>query len=161
MIRDRWTPSSVRQWRPIRALEDAERFVEDSIGGWPVRVTWRPVPGEEMSWEPSMEMYEFDDKLIVRAELPGVSEEEIDISIMGDTLTIRGHRKSPRAVKSEQYHRSELPYGRFSRSITLPVPINADAIEAICEKGILEIQLAKAREAISTKIEVKTKQASN
>jgi HSP20 family protein len=74
---------------PSRALDEAEHYMDEILAGWPFR-TWRRLPAEEMSWSPPLEMYEKDDKFVVRAELPGVKQEDIDISMAGDTLIIKG-----------------------------------------------------------------------
>lgn len=155
MVLERWRPSALRQWRPSRLMEDMERLMEESIANWPLRVTWRRLPGAEMAWAPALEMYEREDKIVVRTELPGVNKDEIDISMTGDTLTIKGERKASEEVKEEQYHRCELAYGTFSRSITMPVAVDAERIEATYENGILEIHVPKAKEAMPTRIQIK------
>jgi len=108
---------------------------------------------------PALEVYEKDDKFVVRAELPGMKKEDIDISIVGDTLTIRGERKAESEVKDEDYYRCEMCYGKFSRAITLPSAIQADKVEASYQNGILEIVLPKAIEAKPKKVEVKVKES--
>ena len=112
---------------------------------------------EEMAWAPSMDMYEKENSFIVRAELPSVKLEDVDISIMGDTLTIKGERKAPAEIKEEEYHRCEVCYGTFSRSITMPAAVDPDKIEATYEDGILEVRLPKAKESMPTKIQIKAK----
>ena len=101
-------------------LDDMERLMNESFAGWPIRAMWRRLPDEEMGWAPSLEMYEKDENFIVKAELPGVNKDDIDISITGDTLTIKGERKASEEVTQDQYHRCEVCYGSFSRSIMLP-----------------------------------------
>ncbi len=106
-----------------------------------------------------IEMYEKEDKVVVRAEIPGMKKEDIDISVDGDMLTIRGERKSESEVKNEDYYRCELSYGRFSRSIALPSKVRPDKVEADYENGVLEIMLPKASEAKPKKVAIKAKQA--
>jgi len=102
-----------------------------------------------------VEMYEKDDKFIVRTELPGMKKEELAISVLGDTLTIKGERKVKSEVKDEDYYRCELCYGKFSRSVALPAAVDAGKVEANYENGILEITLPKVEEAKPKKVEVK------
>jgi len=104
-------------------------------------------------------MFEKEDAFIIRAELPGVKLEDVDISMTGDTLTVKGERKPPADVKEEEYECCEVCYGNFSRSITLPVTVEADKIQATMENGILEMRLPKVPEAKPTKITVKAKKA--
>jgi len=158
MVMERWRPSALRARVPSRALDEAEHYMDEILAGWPFR-TWRRLPAEEMSWSPPLEMYEKDDKFVVRAELPGVKQEDIDISMAGDTLIIKGERKVSKEVKEEEYHRCEVCYGSFSRSIALPTAVDADKIEATYEDGILELDVPKTKEAKSSKIRIKTKGA--
>jgi HSP20 family protein len=155
---DRWRPSALRARRPLRALDEVERYMDEVLSGWPFR-TWRRLPAEELSWAPPVEMYERDDKFVVRTELPGVKIDEIDISISGDVLTIKGERRVTQEVKEEEYHRAELAYGSFSRSITMPAEVDAKGIEATYEDGILEVNVPKAKGAKPSKIKIKTKGA--
>ncbi len=157
MVLERWRPPALRPWRPWREMEEMERLMEEAIAGWPFRIMWRRFPAEEMAWSPSVEMYEKEDSFIVRAELPGVKKEDVDISMTGDTLTIKGERKASEEVKGEEYHRCELCYGAFSRSISVPAAVETGKIEANYADGILEVRLPKAKEAVPTKIQVKAK----
>jgi HSP20 family protein len=103
-------------------------------------------------------MYEKDDKFVVRAELPGMKREEIDVSVVGNTLTISGERKAETEVKDEDYYRCELCYGKFSRSIGLPSAVDPTKVEAEYENGILEITLPKVEAAKPKKISVKARE---
>ena len=129
---------------------------------YPLMATRRPLiwwraPREELGWMPSVEMYEKEDKFVVRTELPGMRKEEFDISVLGNTLTIKGERKAESEVKDEDYYRCELCYGKFSRSVALPAAVEAKKVEANYENGILEVTLPKAEEAKPKKVEVKVK----
>jgi len=154
MVLQRWRPPVLRLWRPS---EEAERLMEESFAGWPYGMRWRRLPVEEMGWAPSVDMYEKEDSFIVRVELPSVKLDDVDISIMGDTLIIKGERKVPAEVKDEEYHRCEVCYGAFSRSITMPAAVDPNNIEATYQDGILEIRLPKTKEAIPTKIQIQAK----
>ena len=152
MVLERWRPGwGITPWRPFTELEEMERLLD-----WPRRRWWR-IPLEEMAWAPSIDMYEKEDSFIVRAELPGVNKEDVDISMSGDTLTIKGERKAPADVKAEEYECCEVCYGSFSRSITMPAAVDSDKIEATYENGILEIRLPKMKEAKPAKVQIKAK----
>lgn len=152
MVLGRWRPGwGITPWRPFRELEEIER-----LPAWP-RWRWWRIPLEEMAWAPSIDMYEKEDSFIVRAELPGVNKEDVDISMSGDTLTIKGERKAPADVKAEEYECCEVCYGSFSRSITMPAAVDSDKIEATYENGILEIRLPKMKEAKPAKIQIKAR----
>ncbi len=80
---------------------------------------WRRLPAEERGWAPAIEVFEKEDKFVVKADLPGMKREEIDVSVVGDTLTIKGETKMESEVKRECYLCQERRYGAFSRSVTL------------------------------------------
>lgn len=157
MVMERWRPSAMGPWRSRRLMEDLDRFLEEGFPNWALPSTWRRFPTEEMAWAPAMEVYEKDENFVVRAELPGVSMEDIDISMTGDTLTIKGERKASEEVKDEQYYRCEVCYGSFSRSVVMPTAVDAEKIEASYHEGILEINLPKAAEAQPRRIQVTAK----
>jgi HSP20 family protein len=154
MTLERWRPRVLRPWR---ASEEMDRLMEEAFSGWPFGMRWRRLPAEEMAWAPSIDMYEKEDSFIVRAEIPGVKKEDVDISIRGEMLTIKGERKAEAQVKEEEYHRCEVCYGSFSRSLSLPAAVDSDKVEATYEDGMLEIRLPKAKEAMPTRIQVQTK----
>ena len=158
MAMERWRPGwGITPWRPIRELEDMERHFEDMLSRLRLPSVWRRLPVEEMGWAPAIELIERDDRFVVRAELPGMKEEDIDVSVVGDTLTIRGEKKASTEVKGENYYCCERSYGRFFRSIALPSTIDAKKIEASYEDGVLEVSLPKAAEVKSKKIAVSAK----
>lgn len=147
---------AIERWRPF---EEMERMMDEMMR-WPFRpwrrpLIWWRVPAEEVGWSPPIEMYEKADKFIVRAELPGMKKEDLDISLIGDTLTISGERKPEAEIKDEEYVRCELCYGKFSRAINLPSAVDPSKVEATYENGILVITLPKAEGAKPKKIELK------
>jgi len=157
MAMERWRPRwGISQWRPFPELEEMERRFED-IFGRSLLPAWRRLPLEERGWVPSIDVFEKEDKYVVKAELPGMKEEDIDVSVVGDTLTIKGERKAESEVKEEDYHCCERSYGSFFRSISLPSKVDAENIAASYEGGILEISLPKAAEVKPKKIAVSAK----
>jgi HSP20 family protein len=111
---------------------------------------------EKSMWSPQVEMFERDGKLIVRADLPGLSKDDVKVEITGDAVTISGERRSEHEEKREGFFRSERSYGSFFRSIPLPEGVNADDAEATFNNGVLEVQM-KAPEKRSTgrRLEIK------
>ncbi len=105
---------------------------------------------------PPLNVTEDDDKLCVSSELPGIEPDDIEISVEGDTLTLRGERKLPEAGEGVNYHRREREGGRFRRIVTLPVRIDPNGVEASFKNGVLNIILPKATEARAKQIKVKT-----
>jgi len=158
MAMERWRPGrGLVPWRPFRELEEMERRFEDMLG-WPrLPAIWRRIPSMEMGWAPALDVFEKEDKLVVKAELPGMQEEDIDISVTGDTLTIRGERKAETEVKEEDYYCCERSYGSFSRSIAVPSNVDAQKIEASYEDGVLEVSLPKIPEVKPKKVSISAK----
>lgn len=103
---------------------------------------------------PALNISEDSGNLYVRAEIPGVAADEVEISIEGDTLTIRGERKTGAADEKHSYHRRELERGRFSRAITLPTKVEVDRVEAKAANGIVTIILPKAEAVTPRQIKV-------
>jgi HSP20 family protein len=103
---------------------------------------------------PALNISEDSGHLYVRAEIPGVPASEVEISIEGDTLTIRGERNTCSTEEKHSYHRRELESGRFSRAITLPAKVQVDRIEAKAANGIVTIILPKAEAAMPRQIKV-------
>ena len=104
-----------------------------------------------------VDMYETEDSVVVTAAVPGVKPEDIDITVTGDTLTIKGETRAEEEVKEENYIRRECRYGSFCRSLTVPVSIVADKAEAEFENGVLTLTLHKAEEVKPKPIKVKAK----
>ncbi len=117
------------------------------------RPVWR-VPVGERGWIPAIDVFEKDDKFVVKAELPGMKEEDIDVSVVGDTLTIKGEKEMETETKEEDYYQWERAYGSFYRAIPLPSTVDASKIEASYEDGVLEVTLPKAAEVKPKKITV-------
>ena len=139
----RWRPvnQSVVRWDPFREVGDLQsemnRVFDGFFGG--------SVAGLDRVWAPAVDMFETKDDLMVRAELPGMAEKDVELSITGDVLTLRGERGAA-AEGQESVHRSERWYGKFERSLSLPIPIQADKVKATYRDGVLTIQLPKAEE---------------
>jgi HSP20 family protein len=151
---------AIEIYRPTmlpRAFEEMEDMMDRWMSARPFGLTRRRAPTNGHAWSPSIELVEKGDKYLVKAELPGVSKEDVDISMSENVLTIKGERKESQDVMDEEVEYCEITYGSFSRSLTLPTKVDADKINATYENGILEVTLPKAMAAMPKKIEVKTK----
>ena len=119
---------------------------------WPVGML-RP------SWlsarEPAIDMFERDGRVIVKAEMPGIGLDQIEVTVSGGELRISGERKEEHEVKEENYYCSERSYGRIYRALALPEGCDADAVTATMKDGVLEIVIPKKVQAASKKIEIK------
>jgi HSP20 family protein len=109
----------------------------------------------EKEWLPAFDVSETEEDIIVKAEVPGMNVEDIDITLTDGLLTIKGERKMEKEDKKESYHRIERQYGTFSRSLDLKMRVKAEAIDANYKDGVLSVILPKAEENKPKKIEVK------
>ena len=105
-------------------------------------------------WHPPMDLVETEDHFVLRADLPGMSEDDIDIEFEDGTLTVSGERKAEHESKNEGYYRVERAFGAFSRSLTLPQGIDPEAVTANFENGVLEIRVPKPEERKPRRIEI-------
>lgn len=105
-------------------------------------------------WTPAVDIYEKDDAVVVKAELPGVEKNQISVEVKDGILTLRGERKFERDVKEESYHRIERSYGTFLRSFSLPVSVDQDQVKATFRDGVLEVELPKKEQAKPKQIKV-------
>ena len=96
---------------------------------------------------PAIDMIDHDDHILIRAEVPGVKGKDLDVSVMDNTITIKGSNRSEEEEKEGDYLRHETRYGEFSRTVGLPVDVNVDKIKAKFKDGVLEIKLPKTRES--------------
>jgi HSP20 family protein len=144
------------KWEPFREVSrlrrEMDRLWEDFFGPGPRAL--RPWTEE---WLPAVDVAETSDKVTVKAEVPGMDPKEIDISLVGDLLTIKGEKKSEREEKKENYHMVERSYGSFSRALRLPAAVEADKIEAHYDQGVLTITCPKKAEVKPKAIPIKTK----
>ncbi|GBD98820.1 spore protein SP21 [bacterium BMS3Abin07] len=150
---------AIVKWTPMRELEnirrDMERLVDEFIEPFPRRhlIRW-PRLTESGTLVPNVELINRKGEFLVRAELPGIDKKDIDLSITEDTLTIKGELKKREEVNEEDYLLSEISYGRFARTITLPSEVESEKANATVNNGMLEIVLPKKKEAKPKEIKV-------
>ena len=142
----------ITPWRPLRELSNLRREMDDLWRNLTGEKEFLPMKGE---WMPAVDVSETKDSLIVKAEIPGMESKDIDISLSGDLLTIKGEKKQKTEEKKENYHRIETRYGAFSRTIRVPVPVNSEKIKASYDNGVLKITLPKKEEVKAKQIEIK------
>ena len=112
---------------------------------------------EEMThgaWAPSVDIYEDKERLILEAELPGMSRDDFDISVENNVITLKGERRFEKKTEGDNYHRVERSYGTFTRSFTLPQTVTAEGATADFENGVLRVALPKREETKARKIEI-------
>ena len=145
----RFTPRTSQ----LNAFNAFNRAVEELFGDFA-----RPGhEGQESAvrpWQPLVDIVETEQAYEVRAELPGVARENVQVAIENNVLTLAGERKFEKDVNKESYHRIERAYGTFSRSFTLPNRVDAERVEAKYENGLLTVAIPKAAEARPRKIEI-------
>ncbi|MEJ7554401.1 MAG: Hsp20/alpha crystallin family protein [Aquificaceae bacterium] len=135
-------------WNPFAEIERIRREFD--------RLLEELVPREEGErvFAPVVDVYETDQELVVKAELPGVKKENVEVSIRDNALYIRGEKKEEREEKTEAYHRVERVYGRFERVLPLPTDVKVESAKAEFKDGVLEIRIPKAEGAKERKIEI-------
>lgn len=138
------------RWDPLRLLgEEMGRMMERlNASSWR---TVRPFP--------ALNVYERGHRFVILAEVPGVNPDSIDVSVAGDTITIRGQRSRDDRVSDDQYRRQERPFGIWERSVTLPESVLAEDVSAELENGILRIEMQKATRPRPQQIPVKTRKS--
>ena len=106
------------------------------------------------AWAPAVDIYETENELVVKADLPEVQEKDLDIRVENNTLTIRGERKFIREVTEENYLRVERAYGTFTRSFSLPNTVNTEGIQADYQNGVLTVKMPKREESKPKQIKI-------
>ena len=146
--------SNIIRWGPAREMmtlrEAMDRLFDDAFT--------RPLSLTGNNWSiPAVDMYQTDDEVVVKAALPGIKADEVQINVTGEVLTIKGETKQENETKEKAYHLREQRWGAFERSIVLPTEVVADKAKADFENGVLTITLPKAEEVKPKTINIKTK----
>jgi HSP20 family protein len=140
-------------WRPFGELSslrrEMDRLWENFFGERLLTRMW------EREWAPSLDVSESKDNFVVKAEVPGIDAKDIDISLTGDVLTIRGEKKQEKEEREEDYHLVETSYGSFSRSVRLPAEVESNKIKASYKNGILNITLPKSEKVKAKEVKIK------
>jgi HSP20 family protein len=139
------------RWEPARELDSLQgdmnrlfdRFFENGRTN-----------GSARRWIPAMDLVETEDNLVLRADLPGMSEDDLNIEIKDGVLTISGERKARHEEKGEGFHRVERSFGSFSRSLSLPDGVDANGVAADFRDGVLEVRIPKPEETKPTRVAI-------
>jgi HSP20 family protein len=144
---------AVVRWEPFRELTSLQSEMNRLFN----TVFDAPAPGNGGTmrrWMPAMDLVESGDHFVLRADLPGISEEDVKIELEDGTLTLSGERKAEHEEREEGYYRVERAFGSFSRSLTLPKGINPDAVTANFDRGVLEVRIPKPEQRKPRRIEI-------
>lgn len=145
-----------------RMAKEMEHMVEDSFGrNWgflsmPFRRRWQALKrAEEWASAPKLDVYEEGNDIIVKAEIAGMDKNEIEISLEGNILSLKGEKKKEEKVEDKDYAYSERYFGSFTRTIELPVEVQGDKVSANLRNGVLEIRLPKSEAAKKKEVKIK------
>ncbi|MCC6543304.1 MAG: Hsp20/alpha crystallin family protein [Nitrospirae bacterium] len=145
-----------------RMAKEMERFAEDSFGrGWgqrgmPFLRRWQALKrAEEWAAAPKVDVYEEDNDVVIKTEVPGMDKDEIEISLEGNTLTLKGEKKKEEKIEDKDYSYSERYFGSFTRTIELPADVQADKVTAALKNGVLNIRLPKVESAKKKEVKIK------
>ena len=137
---------AIVRWEPFRDLVATQRDFDRLF-----REAFSPMFGEgEVStrtWAPPVDIYETDENLVLKAELPGIDPNNVEIRVEDNSLYLKGERKFEKEVKEQNYHRVERSYGTFTRTFSLPSSIDADKVTANYKEGVLTLTMPKREEA--------------
>lgn len=143
--------NSITRWDPFRNLsslqDQVNRLFETSFKA-------HADNSALTSWAPAVDIYETENELVIKADLPDVVEKDVDVRVENHMLTIRGERKFEESVKEDNYLRVERAYGSFSRSFSLPNTVNTDAIQATYKDGVLKVVLPKRAESKPKQVKI-------
>jgi HSP20 family protein len=142
--------NTISRWEPFRGLgslqDQVNRIFEDSLA--------RSGETALANWSPAVDIYETENELVVKADLPDLNEKDIDIQVENSTLTIHGERKFEQQVNKDNYLRVERAYGTFTRSFSLPNTVQTDGIRAEYQNGVLTVHMPKREESKPKQIKI-------
>ncbi len=146
----------VRRRGPLSVFDEMERMFDRMMGRpfwpeWP-RLRWRG-EGLELPF-PDVDLYEQDNTVVVKAEIPGVKKEELSVDITEDSVTISGEKKQEEKVEDKDYYRHECSYGSFTRTVAIPPGVDSGRAKASFRDGVLEVKIPKKEEAKKKKIAI-------
>jgi HSP20 family protein len=145
---------AIVRWEPLREFSTLQNEMNRLFN----TVFDTPAPagngGSLRRWMPPMDLVESGDHFVLKADLPGLSEEDVNIEVEDRVLTISGERKAEHEVNKDGYHRIERAFGSFSRSLTLPEGVDPEAVQATFDRGVLEVRIPKPEERKPRKISI-------
>lgn len=150
---------SIIRWEPFRDLVSTHDHFNQLFNGTFARAFGDQQEVSRRAWIPPVDIYETGDSLVLKAELPGINPDDVEIRVEGGTLYLKGERKFEKDAKEENLHRVERPYGKFSRSFLLPSSIDSDRVKAEYQHGVLTLTMPKREEAKPRSIKIAVSKA--
>ena len=139
--------------RPIQDLFSIHNEMSRLFDNWTRPARYR-VEGQSLDWMPVVDILEADEHVEIRAEIPGLSEQDVQVSVTDDVLTLKGEKTQESEENDKKYHRVERSYGRFQRSFTLPANLNPEAIKAKFTNGVLAVSIPKVEKVKPKEIQI-------
>jgi HSP20 family protein len=144
---------AITRWRPFRDVvsiqDEMNRLFDDFFGRPVLKTGWT-----EGVWSPTVDISEDKENVIIKSEMPGMSKDDVKISIQDNVLTLKGEKKQEKEEKDKNYHRIERNYGSFCRSFQLPTSVKSDKVKASYKDGVLSVTLPKTEEVKPKEIPV-------
>ncbi|KPJ78302.1 MAG: hypothetical protein AMJ54_04235 [Deltaproteobacteria bacterium SG8_13] len=131
------------RWNPMRDMNDLRHRIDQMFGGMFYPASVENQGSLQWNWNPVVDVYDNDESIVIKAELPGMEKKDISIDVKDRLLILKGERSTDKEVKEEKYYRRERSYGSFQRVFNLPVDVDADKIEAAYADGLLKIEIPK------------------
>jgi len=135
---------AIVRYNPFRELRTMQEQMNRLLD-----LAWNKEAGEELRegiWQPPVDIYEDEENVVIKAEVPDIDQKDIEVRIEDNTLTLRGERKLDQSVRKDNYHRVERYYGPFQRSFAIPSTIDQEKVKASCDRGVLTVILPKRAE---------------
>jgi HSP20 family protein len=143
------------RWEPLREMATLQNEMNRLFGSFFDTPTTATNGNGVRRWMPAMDLVETDEHFVLRADLPGLTEDDVNIELEDRVLTVSGERQAEHEQKKEGYYRLERATGSFSRTLTLPDGVDADAITATFEKGVLEVRIPKPEQTKPRRVAIK------
>jgi len=145
---------TIVRWEPLRELSSVHSDMNRLFDA----MMQAPAAAQPRRWTPAMDLAESEGAFVLRADLPGVTQEDVTIELEDNVLTVSGERKSDREAKGDGFYRAERAFGSFSRSLTLPKGVDPEAIAATFTDGVLEVRIPKPEERKPRRIAINGEQ---
>lgn len=146
---------AITRWQPFRELsmlqDRMNKLFEDFLG------ERGELEGPSPGWVPAVDIYEDKDRIVLKADLPGIEQKDITLDVEANRLTLKGERRLEKETREENFHRIERSYGSFVRSFSLPTTVDAEKISASFKNGVLEVTLPKKEEIKPKQITIEAK----
>jgi HSP20 family protein len=143
------------RWEPARELQTIQQEMNRLFGSFfDSSTATAATNGAARRWIPPMDLLEEDSQFVLRADLPGVSEDAVKVELEDNVLTVSGERKSEHEERKDGFYRVERSFGRFSRTVTLPEGVSADGIQATFDNGVLEVHVQKPEQPKPQKVAI-------